>query len=275
MKKCLWVMVLLALLYAHDGHGLKTLSQGDDGKGEIGIDERTGQFLPPELVLRDEKGNGVKLGELFAKPVILTLVYYTCDNICPLMLSGLSQALPRLATAAGKDYRTVTVSFDEMDTPEIARTIKKNYTRAVGSAFPEEGWNFLTGDRQTIQRLTQAAGFRFRRDSRGFSHPTALIILAPGGKISRYLPVTKYQYGADYPISFSSFELNMALAEATQGKAVSGFRKTLLYCFSHEPPGQSKFFNFMAAVGIITLLAMVAFFVYLQVSSRKYRKGIE
>ena len=62
-----------------------------------------------------------------------------------------------------------------------------------------------------------------------------------------------------YPITFSSFDLNMALTEAAQGKAVTGLKKALLYCFSHEPPGQSKFFNFMAVVGIVTLVAMAVF----------------
>jgi hypothetical protein len=64
----------------------------------------------------------------------------------------------------------------------------------------------------------------------------------------------------------------MALTEAAQGKTVTGLKKALLYCFSHEPPGQSKFFNFIALVGVVTLLAMAAFFIYLQVSSRRYRK---
>jgi hypothetical protein len=63
------------------------------------------------------------------------------------------------------------------------------------------------------------------------------------------------------------------LTEAAQGKSVTGLKKALLYCFSHEPPGQSKFFNFMGVVGLITLAAMAAFFVYLQVTVRRYREG--
>ena len=62
---------------------------------------------------------------------------------------------------------------------------------------------------------------------------------------------------------------------AAQGKAVTGLKRAVLYCFSHEPPGQSKFFNFMAVVGLVTLAAMAAFFVYLQVTARRYRKDRE
>jgi protein SCO1/2 len=248
----------------------------------MGIEEKTGQRIPANLVFYDEEGNRIKLEALLGKPAILTLVYYTCEHVCPLMLGGLSQALPRLAAAPGKDYRVITVSFDVEDKPQTARSLKKNYMKAIGpfdrvpdKTFPEDAWKFLTGPKESIHDLTEAVGFKYRKDIHGFSHPVVLIFLAPDGKISGYFYVTKFQYGQSYPITFSSYDLNVGLAEAAQGKAVTGIKKALLYCFSHEPPGQSKFFNFMAVVGLITLAAMVSFFIYLQVTSRRYRRGKE
>jgi protein SCO1 len=275
MRKFLWFIFLGVLLSTGSIYGHETLGTGDAKPEEMGIVEKTGQIVPADLVFYDEKGDKVKLGNFLGKPVVLTLVYFSCEHICPLMLGGLSQALPRLAVVAGKDYRVITVSFDEADTPKIAQAAKKNYINAIGKSFPEDGWKFLTGKQESIHRLTEAVGFNYRKDIHGFSHPVVLVFLAPGGKISRYYYVTQFQYGAAYPISFSSFDLNMALTEASQGKAVTGIRKALLYCFSHEPPGHSKFFNFMAVVGLITLIAMVSFFIYLQVTSKRYRKGKE
>jgi protein SCO1/2 len=282
MKKFILGIFVCGLLSANGVYGHETLDTGDAKTGEIGIEEKTGKFIPADLVFYDEEGNRMKLEALFGKPAILTLVYYTCEHVCPLMLGGLSQALPRLAVAAGKDYRVITVSIDEADTPKVARGVKKNYMHAVGSLgtaqdnkFPEQAWKFLTGPRESIHDLTEAVGFKYRKDIHGFSHPVVLVFVAPNGKISGYFYVTKFQYGQSYPITFSSYDLNMGITEAAQGKALTGFRKALLYCFSHEPPGQSKFFNFMAVVGLITLAAMVSFFIYLQVTSRKYRRGKE
>ncbi len=272
MKKSCWFIGFLVLLCADNGYGHETLETGGATGGEIGIEEKLGQVLPPGLVFRDENGEEIKLGSLFGKPVILTLVYYTCEHICPLMLGGLAPALPRLVMTPGKDYRLITVSFDATDTPQIAGDIKKNYIKASGSLFAEDGWKFLVGDQKNIDRLTKAVGFTYRKEIHGFNHPVALIFLSPAGKISQYLQVTKYGYGADYPITFSSFDLNMGLIHAAQGKEVTGITKAILYCFSHEPPGQSKFFTFVAVVGIVTLLAMAAFFIYLQISSRRYRR---
>ena len=273
MKRLVLFIWICGLLFVSGSYGHDTLEPvGADGV-KIGIEEKTGQKIPTDLTFYDENGNPVKLGDFSGKPVLLTLVYYTCDRICPQMLGGLAQALPRLAFQAGRDYTAVTVSFDETDTPTLARNIKKNYIKAAGAGFPEAGWKFLTGKRNEIRALTQAVGFTYRKDSHGFSHPVILIFLAPDGKITKYLYVTKYQYGESYPIAFSSFDLNAALTEASQGKAVSGIKRALLYCFSHEPPGQSKFFYFIAVVGGMTLAAMVGFFIYLQVTTKRYRRG--
>ncbi len=275
MKNLLWFIFIWCLIVTNTAYGHETLDNVGAGGGKIGIEEKTGQMIPADLVFSDENGDRVEMGDFLGKPMILTLVYYTCEHICPLMLGGLSQALPRLAFEAGKDYRVVTVSFDETDTPNIARDTRKNYIKAAGTAFPETGWKFMTGKPQDIHRLTEAVGFTYRKDIHGFTHPIVLIFVAPDGKITKYFYVTKFEYGQSYPINFSSFDLNVALTEAAEGRVVTGFKKALLYCFSHEPPGQSKFFNFMAVVGLITLAAMVSFFIYLQVTTRRYRRGKE
>ena len=265
----LWLLFLYGpVLEAHE-----IPDTGADGKEEIGITEKTGQIIPADLTFRDEAGRQVRLGDFLGKPVILTLVYYTCEHICPQLLAGLAQALPRLAMAAGRDYRILSISFDPTDTPQIATGMRRNYLLPDSGSFSGSGWSFLTGDAGNIGRLIDAVGFHYRSTTHGFNHPVVLIFLSPEGKISRYFSVTKYEYGAARPISFSSFELNMALTEAARGKPVSELKRAVLYCFSHEPPGQSKFFYFIGGVGLATLLVLAAFFVYLQATTKKYRKG--
>jgi protein SCO1 len=275
MKKYLLIIGLFALLCSSPGYAHEKLETGNGDAADIGITERLRETIPGDISFYDENGQKIKLADMLGKPVILALVYYTCERICPQLLAGMAEALPRLAMTAGRDYRVVSASFDASDTPQIARSVKRNYVKAAGASFPAGAWEFLTADAENIHRLTESVGFRFRKDSHGFTHPVVLIFLSPEGKISRYFSVTKYEYGAAYPISFSSFDLNMALTEAAQGKPVTELRKAILYCFSHEPPGQSKFFYFISIIGLITILAMISFFVYLQVTSNKYRKDLK
>jgi protein SCO1 len=279
-RKFFWLMCFWVILLTNGASGHELPGTGDAGSGTIGVEEKTGKIVPANLAFYDEEGQKVKLGNFLGKPAILVIVYYTCEHVCPQLLGGLSQALPRLAFLPVTDYRVITVSIDAADTPRIARAAKTNYLQAIGPfagmpdrIFPENGWKFLTGPQQSIRDLTDAVGFSYRKEVDGFTHPVVLVFLSPGGKISGYYYVTKFKYGQGYPISFASFDLNVALTEAASGHTVTGFKKAVLYCFSHEPPGQSKFFNFMAVVGIFTLLAMVSFFVYLQVTTKKNREA--
>jgi protein SCO1 len=265
---CLWVILVPPGAAAHD-----ELTSEQATAAGIGIEEKTGQTIPSDITLIDENGAEVRLGDLTGKPVILNLVYYSCDRICPQMLSGLARVLPQLSLAPEKQYRVLTVSFDETDTPGIARSKKNNFIMAIDRPFPAEAWRFLTGHKESINRLTEAVGFQYRRDSHGFMHPVVLVILSPQGKIMKYLQVTKYEYGQAYPITFAPFDLDVALTEAAQGRAVTGIQKAVLYCFAHEPAGLGKFFGILSIVGVITLAALVAFFIYLKVTENRYRVG--
>jgi protein SCO1 len=264
----LWCVLIPAGLAAHE----ELLTAEQAATAGIGIDEKTGQTIPADIALLDENGTEVRLGDLLGRPVILNLVYYTCDRICPQMLEGLARVLPSLSLTPERQYRVLTVSFDETDTPKLARSKKNDYMTAVGKPFPETAWRFLTGSKASIDRLTEATGFRYRRDSHGFIHPVVLIMLSPEGKIVSYMQVTKYAYGQAYPITFSPFDLDVALTEAAQGRAVTGVQKAVLYCFAHEPAGLEKFFGILSVVGAITLAAMAAFFIYLKVTEKRYRR---
>src|SRR5881227_1190404 len=61
---------------------------------KVGIDQHLNQQLPLDLQFRDENGANVTLGQYFgSKPVILTMVYYTCPMLCGEVQSGLVSAL--------------------------------------------------------------------------------------------------------------------------------------------------------------------------------------
>ena len=243
------------------------------GSQPIGIAARIGETIPGDIVLLDEQGRAEALGAIIRKPTILVLIYYTCDRLCPQMLAGLAAALPQLGLAPDKDYQVVTVSFDETDTPAKARHLKRNYLKAIEKPFPENAWRFLTGDRKNIQALCAAAGFTVRKETHGFAHPTALIILSPDRRITRDIHVSKFSYGVAYPITFPAASLSRALTEASRGEASAAPKSWFLYCFPHEPEKQQRFFRILMMVGGGTIIGLALFFVYLSLSGRKPRKG--
>src|SRR6185369_4627102 len=114
-------------------------------------------------------------------------VYFSCTNVCNYLQQGLASTLPAVKRKPGEEYRVLSVSFDETETPELAARYKRMYLTSMNAPFPEDGWHFLTGDARSIRRLTDAAGFQFQRKGRDFIHPVASLVVARDGTIVRYL----------------------------------------------------------------------------------------
>jgi len=236
-------------------HGAINAHQVEESKDlpGIGIDEKLGQLIPLDLPFHDENGDSVSLKQLIHTPTILALVYYHCPNVCNFLLQNLADVLNRLPEEPDKEYRVISVSFDEKEKPPLALQKKKTYLTMIDKPFPENAWRFLTGDKENIRKLTDAVGFHFKRVGDDFEHPVSLIILAPNGKIARYM------YGAD-PLPF---DLKMALIEASQGKIGPAISKVVRFCFSYDPKANKLVFNTLRVTGSITLLLALSFVVFL------------
>src|SRR5205085_11182893 len=88
----------------------------------VSIDQRLNEQVPLDLTFRDEAGNTVKLGDYFgSKPVVLSLVYYSCPQLCNQVLNGLTSSLSTVKDFnIGREYNVVTISFDAREKPELA-----------------------------------------------------------------------------------------------------------------------------------------------------------
>src|ERR1041385_2283212 len=94
----------------------------------VGIDQKLNEQLPLDLILKNENGETVKLGDYFgSKPVVLSLVYYQCPMLCNQVLNGMVTAFRVMSFAPGKEFQVVTISFDPRETPELAAAKKKTY----------------------------------------------------------------------------------------------------------------------------------------------------
>ena len=184
--------------------------------------------MPPDLTFRDDTGKTVKLGDYFGrKPMILNLVYYNCTMLCGEALAGLASAMRLVKFDVGNEFDVVTVSFDPRETPEMAAAKKIDYVKRYGRANAAAGWHFLTGQPDSINALTKTVGFQYQYDAKSnqYAHATAIMVLTPQGRISRYF------YGVDFPPK----DLRMGLVEASQGKIGNAVDAVLLYCYHYNP----------------------------------------
>jgi protein SCO1/2 len=194
----------------------------------VGIEQHLDGQIPPDLAFVDDTGRPVKLGDYFGKkPLILNLVYYNCTMLCGEALAGLTGAMKMVKFDVGKEFEVVTVSFNPKETPEIAAAKKKDYLARYGRPGAASGWHFLTGPPDSINALTKAVGFQYQYDpkSNQYAHVTAIMVLTPQGRISRYF------YGVDFPPK----DLRLGLIEASQGKIGNAVDQVLLYCYHYDP----------------------------------------
>jgi protein SCO1/2 len=195
---------------------------------QVSIDQKLNQTIPLTLTFRDENGAPVALAQFFGKkPVILTLVYYSCPNLCTQVLNGVESGLKELPMDIGKQFDVVTISIDPTESHVLAKVKQEMYVGMYGRPGAAQGWHFLTGDEPQIKRLADALGFHYAYDpdSKQFAHYSAITLLTPEGKISRYF------YGIQYP----SRELRLGLVEASEGKIGTPADQILLFCYHYDP----------------------------------------
>jgi len=206
---------------------------GDQVLAQVGVDEQLGRRLPTELTFRDQTGKEVQLSRYFTgAPVILTLNYYSCPMLCPLIFRNLAGTIGGMRKLTlGKDFRVVTVSIDPQEAPaRAADSSAKTYAMLPQLPDPGAAWPFLLGSQPAIERLAQGAGVRYSRVGKEFAHPNVIIIATPDGRIARYL----------YGIELAPQDLKLALIEASGG-SIGGTRllnRALLYCFHYDPAGR-------------------------------------
>ena len=227
---------------------------------KVGIDQKLNEQVPLDAVFKDEHGQEVKLREFFGrKPVVLSLVYYTCPMLCNQVLNGMLSSFRQVSFNVGDQYEVITVSFDPRETPELAAAKKRTYLQAYNRAGAETSWHFLTGDEANVKRLTDAVGFRYTWDAQTnqFAHASGIMVLTPEGKLARYF----------YGIEYSPRDLRLGLVEASQRKIGTPVDALMLYCY-HYDPATGKYgavvMNIMRLAGVVTVVLIAGLLVILR-----------
>src|SRR5262249_47472636 len=117
---------------------------------------RWGKDYVPNVPVVTQDGRTLKFYDHLIKDkiVVLSFIYTSCKDICPLATSRLGEAQERLGDRVGRDIFFYSISIDpEHDTPERL----KQYADAFHAG---PGWQFLTGLPEDIQTIRFKFGDR-------------------------------------------------------------------------------------------------------------------
>ena len=220
----------------------------------VGIESHLKEYIPLDLTFTDDQGKEIKLSDYFNRdrPVLLTLNYYRCPQLCTLILNGMTDALNHIEWTAGKEFDIITASIDPTEGTELAVQKKDAYLTQYNRESVKDGWHFLTGPQESITALTDAVGFKYKLDPRTgqFAHTASIIFLTPEGRISLYMN----------DVLFDPKDVRLALVDASEGTIGSPFDKFILYtCFQYDPESGSfvpNAFKIMRAGGVLTMVLM-------------------
>jgi len=231
--------------------GMPTILRG------VGFRPELNAQMPLDASFKDETGKDVRLGDYLQpqKPVLLAFVYYGCPMMCTQLEQGVVGSLRMLSFNPGRDYEVVFVSFDDRDTPEMAAAKKTTAMNKFRRPETSTGWHFLSGSKESISAVTNAANFHFNYDARNnlFAHASGILLLTPDGRISRYF------YGVEFPAR----DVRLGLVDASAGKIGSPVDHVLLYCFQYDPSTAHYSATILGIVrlsGILTIATMIVAF---------------
>lgn len=248
---------------AHGQMGLPPHAPGDapvaaDGVPEevqgVDIAEQLGTTLPLDATFRDDSGATVTLRDVMRsdRPTMLHLGYFRCPMLCTLVLNEAFRSLRSVDWTPGTDFQLVSISVNPEETPELAKAKKIGYLAEYDRTGVEPGIRFLTGSAESIAAVCDATGFRYRKQPDGeYAHPATLIMVAPDGRVVRYL----------YGVKFEPATVRMALLEASEGTIGTPLDRFILWCHQFDPTSKGYVlfaFRLVQVAGIATVAVLVA-----------------
>ncbi|NOT30448.1 MAG: c-type cytochrome [Planctomycetes bacterium] len=150
--------------------GRSALAGGDPPAGSAAA--RWGADYFPNVALVTHEGKTVRFFDdlIRDKVVVISFIYTSCPDACPLETAKLTEVHGLLGDRVGQDVFFYSISIDpENDTPEVLRAYAERFQ--VGA-----GWQFLTGAKEDIRLLRQKLGMLRSGEERLVDHSLSLLI---------------------------------------------------------------------------------------------------
>lgn len=127
----------------------------------------------------DDATHEVTLGAWRGRPVVLAMMFASCEYACPVLVDDIKRLRAALPDEIRARAQIVLVSFDvARDTPVALRAFRERMKL-------DAGWSLLRGEANAVQELAMLLGVKFKQDARGqFAHSNLITILNPEGEIA-------------------------------------------------------------------------------------------
>ena len=204
----------------------------------------------------DAKGERVTLEDFRGKPLVISMVYTSCYQICPMTTRHLSKVVEKARDALGDDsFSIVVIGFDtKVDTPDAMQYF------ANKQGISDKNWNLLSIDEKNLEALSKDLGFLYYPSASGYDHLMQATVIDAEGKIYRQV------YGQVFDTPFLVYpllELILGRRQRQQSFIDGVSNKNKLFRTVYDPRSDGYYFDYSffveIFVGITVIFAIVAF----------------
>ncbi|MCP4010728.1 MAG: SCO family protein [Proteobacteria bacterium] len=185
------------------------------------------------------------LAEFRGKPLVLSLVYTSCYEICPMTTRHLAEVVAKARKALGIDsFNIAVIGFDSrMDTPEAMRLF------AVKQGIDEDpAWHLLSVKPDIVPALIEDLGFDYYPSSRGFDHIIQVSVIDSNGELYRQV----YGQAFSTPLLIEPLkDLVLGKPKPNQSLTDELVNKVRFFCTTYDPVRDGYYFDYSLFVGML------------------------
>ncbi len=236
-----------------------TLPGAADTRSDMALQASQGAIgsSVPDFTFRSADGGKVALADLRGKPLLITMIYTGCADVCPTIIESLASAAETAEETFGKgSFNILTIGFDTRhDTPGRMRS----FARAHNAGG--DNWHFVGSDDETVKQLSTAVGFNFFASAGGFAHIGQVTVLDKNGAIFQQV------YGSTFepPAIVEPLKQLMFGYERSVFSLAGLGDRVKLFCTVYDPKSGRYYFDYSlpltVLIGVGCLLGMLAFLV--------------
>ena len=240
--KCSMVLIVAALTI-----GVAESARSSEAEDAFDVSQAALGAPIPDLSFTDTRNQPVRLSDFQGKPLVITLVYTGCADVCPAIIESLYPAVREAQQALGEDsFSVITVGFDTRNDSAVRM---RSFARQHGVDLPN--WTFLAGTSDAVDRLASAVGFTIIPSAGGFDHMAQVTFVDKAGNIYQHL------YGG----SFSTPAVVEPLKDLVFDRqkpvlSLAGIAERIKwFCTIYNPNTGRYYFNYSLFIGIAIGLA--------------------
>ena len=205
---------------------------------QAAIDNQVGNYA-----FMDADGRALRLNDFRGKPLVLSMIYTSCYQICPMTTRYLSTVIEKARETLGTDaFSVALIGFDtRFDKPDAMQYF------ANKQGISDKGWSLLSIAKQDVDALSKDIGFLYYPSSNGFDHLVQATIIDAEGKVYRQV----YGQVFDTPLLVDPLiELVLGRSPPEQSFLSGLSSKIKLFCTTYDPVRDGYYFDYSLFLGI-------------------------